>query len=89
MSNMTIFSTIQTKIVCTSTLFFFGCPWVRLLSAMLALQVESSFVLMVVQNSFVLLMLVHNTSFVDVQKACCHTGQLMQWPNLMLKGLTR
>jgi len=63
MSNMTWFSTIQTRIVCTSTLFFFGCPLERLLRAMLALQVESSFVLMVVHNSFVLLMLVHNTSF--------------------------
>jgi hypothetical protein len=89
MSNKTWFSTIQTKIVCTSTLFFFGCPLVRLLRVVLALQVQSSFVLMVVHNSFVLLMLVHNTSFVDVQKACCHTEQLVQWPNLMLKGLAR
>jgi hypothetical protein len=29
--------------------------------------------LLVVQNSFVLLMWVHGTFFIDVQKACCHS----------------
>jgi hypothetical protein len=41
----------------------------------------------VVQNSFVLSMLVHDVSFVNVQKSCCHTEQLVQWPDLILKGL--
>jgi hypothetical protein len=38
----------------------------------LALQVENSFVLSVVQNSFVLLIGVHGTFFVDVQRICYH-----------------
>jgi len=49
--------------------------------------VENSFVLLVVQSSFVLSMMVHATSFIDVQKACCHNKQLVQWLDLMLKGL--
>jgi hypothetical protein len=37
----------------------------------------------------VLLMLVHNVYLVNVQKTYCHTKQLMQWLDLMLKGLAR
>jgi hypothetical protein len=40
-----------------------------------------------VQNSFVLLMLVHDTFFINVQRDYCHTKQLVQWFDLMLKGL--
>jgi len=32
-------------------------------------------------------MLVHYTSLKNVQRACCHTKQLVQWLDLMLKGL--
>ncbi len=55
----------------------------------LALQVKISFVLSMVENSFVLLMWVHGVFLVNVQKFCCRTKQLVQWPNLMLKGVAR
>jgi hypothetical protein len=45
------------------------------------------FCVAMVQNSFVLSMLVHDVSFVTVQKSCCHTEQLVQWFDLILKGL--
>ncbi len=54
----------------------------------LALQVENSIMLSLVQNFFVLLMWVHGAFLVNVQKTYCHIELFMQWPNLMLKGLT-
>jgi hypothetical protein len=42
-----------------------------------------------VENPFVLSMWVHATSFINIQKTCCHTKQLVQWLDLMLKGLAR
>jgi hypothetical protein len=62
---------------------------VRLPKAWLTLHVENPFVLLMVQNSFVLSMWVHSTFFVNFRKVCCHTKQLAQWPNLMLKGLAK
>jgi len=53
---------------------------VRLLKAKLALHVG---------NSFVLSIWVHGAFLVDVLRTCYHIEQLMQWPNLMLKGLAR
>jgi hypothetical protein len=67
--------------------FAWGHPLVKLPKVGLALEVENSFVLLVVQNSFVLSMLIHDASLVNIQKTCCHTEQLMQWLDIMLKGL--
>jgi len=36
---------------------------------------------------FVLSMLVHDAFLANVQRSCCHTKHLVQWSNLMLKGL--
>jgi hypothetical protein len=66
-----------------------GRPLVRLPKVGLALQMENSFMLLVVQNSFVLLMWVHGAFIINVQKTCCHIEQLVQWLDLMLKGLAR
>jgi hypothetical protein len=67
--------------------FAWGRPLVKLPKVGLALEVENSFVLLVVQISFVLSMLIDDTSLVNIQKTCCHIEQLMQWLDLMLKGL--
>jgi hypothetical protein len=64
-----------------------GHPLARLLKIGLALQVENSFVLLVVQSSLVLLMVVYDVFFIDIQRAYCHTKKLVQWLELMLKGL--
>ncbi len=69
--------------------FAWGHLLVRLPKARLALQVENSFVLLMVQNSFVLSTWISSASLVDIQKAYCHTKQLMQWSDLMLKSLVR
>ncbi len=61
----------------------------RLPKVGLTLQVENSFVLSMVQNSFVLLMWVYSPFLVDIQITYCHIEQLVQWPDLMLKGLAR
>ncbi len=60
----------------------------RLPKVGLTLQVGNSFVLLVVQIFFVLSTWVHGASFVDIQ-ITHHTKQLVQWLDLMLKGLAR
>jgi len=62
---------------------------VRLSKVELALQVENSFVLLIVQKKFVSSMWVHDASFINVRRTYYHTEQLMQWPDLMLKVLAR
>jgi len=69
--------------------FTWGRLLVRLPKARLALQMEFLCVLLMVQNSFVLSTWISGASFVDIQKAYCHTKQLMQWFDLMLKSLVR
>ncbi len=69
--------------------FKWGHPLVKLSKVGLALQVKNSFVLSMVENSFVLLMWVPGAFLVNVQKVYCRTKQLVQWPNLMLKGVAR
>jgi hypothetical protein len=39
------------------------------------------------KNSFVLSMFIRDAFLVDIQKTCCHTEQLVQWLDLMLKGM--
>jgi hypothetical protein len=52
--------------------FAWGFILAKLSKAKLALQMENSFVLSIVQNFFVLLMWVHGAFLVDIQKTCCH-----------------
>jgi hypothetical protein len=54
-----------------------GSSFGEVAKARLALQVENSFVLLMVQNTFVLSTWIHGTFLVDIQKAYCHTKQLM------------
>jgi hypothetical protein len=68
-------------------LIYMGLSFCEVVEGWVTLQVENSFVLLVVQIFFVLSMLVHDASFINVKKTCCHTKQLMQWFNLMLRGL--
>jgi hypothetical protein len=58
--------------------FAWGYPLVRLPKAKSTLWVK---------NSFALSVLIHDVPFVDVCKVCYHIEQLVQWVNLMLKGL--
>jgi hypothetical protein len=40
------------------------------------MQVENSFMLLVVQNSFVLSMRIHGAFLINIQKTCFHNEQL-------------
>jgi hypothetical protein len=67
--------------------FAWGCPLATLPNVGLALQMKNSFMFLVVQNSFVLSTWILGASLTNVQKTYCHIKQLVEWPNLMLKGL--
>jgi hypothetical protein len=100
---MTWFSTTQTNIIYTLPLLLllherFDSCFINLHGVVLSRGCQKLgwhcswilfFLLMVVQNSFVLLMCIHGAFLFNVRRARYHTEQLVQWPNLMLKGFVK